>query len=144
MAETNKQANYNRVNRNVYNTLKWLAVITMTIDHIGLYLYPDMMWFRWVGRISFPLFLWLSVTSIRRIRFYPKKRTRTLVLLAAVSALTYMLFWVRECTTAILLVTPHVRSRPWLQLVGLLFSPWVDYGWVGFLFGFYCSIGWIS
>jgi len=121
----------------VYNVLKWLAVITMTIDHVGLYLYPDMMWLRWVGRLSFPLFLLLSVTSIRRIRFYPKKRTRTLILLAVVSALTYWLlpgegnvlplfFW--------LLLT--ARSWTWLQLAGLAFSPWVDYGWVGFLFAF--------
>ncbi len=137
MAETNTHVNYTGANRKVYNTLKWLAVITMTIDHIGLYLYPDMMWFWWVGRISFPLFLWLSVTSIRRIRFYPKKRTRALILLAAVSVLTYVLlpgegnvlplfFW--------LLLT--ACSRTWLQLAGLAFSPWVDYGWVGFLFGF--------
>lgn len=43
-------------------TLKWIAIITMTLDHIGFFLIPDG-WlndvFRGIGRIAFPLFAFL-------------------------------------------------------------------------------------
>jgi hypothetical protein len=41
--------------------LKLLAAATMVVDHIGVVFYPDNTWFRIVGRISFPLFVWLLV-----------------------------------------------------------------------------------
>ncbi len=41
--------------------LKLLAAATMVIDHIGVVFYPDQVWFRVVGRLSFPLFVWLLV-----------------------------------------------------------------------------------
>lgn len=53
--------------------LKWIAIITMTIDHIGVILYPKHMVLRFVGRLSFPLFgylLVLGVEDTRNIRDY--------------------------------------------------------------------------
>ncbi|MGB5975230.1 MAG: TraX family protein [Nodosilinea sp.] len=41
--------------------LKLLAAATMLIDHVGVVFFPDAMGFRIVGRISFPLFVWLLV-----------------------------------------------------------------------------------
>lgn len=41
--------------------LKLLAAATMVVDHVGVVFYPDDDWFRIVGRISFPLFVWLLV-----------------------------------------------------------------------------------
>ena len=38
------------------NTLKFIALVTMTIDHIGLALLNDYMPFRYIGRLAFPLF----------------------------------------------------------------------------------------
>ena len=38
------------------NLLKIIAVICMTIDHIGCYLLNDNFYFRLIGRIAFPLF----------------------------------------------------------------------------------------
>lgn len=39
--------------------LKILAIITMTIDHIGAIMYPNIDIFRIIGRISFPIFAFL-------------------------------------------------------------------------------------
>lgn len=39
--------------------LKLLAIITMIIDHVGLFFFPELYWMRIVGRISFPLFAFL-------------------------------------------------------------------------------------
>ena len=48
------------------NTLKIIAIITMLIDHIGYYLYPNLnsetyVLFRTIGRIAMPLFTFLIV-----------------------------------------------------------------------------------
>ena len=45
--------------------LKIIAVITMTIDHIGYFLFPDVEWLRVIGRISFPIFAFLCAQSYR-------------------------------------------------------------------------------
>ena len=53
--------------------IKWIAIITMTIDHIGAVLYPQLQILRIIGRISFPLFAYLLVLgmeSTRNIRNY--------------------------------------------------------------------------
>ncbi len=41
--------------------LKLIAALTMVVDHVGVLFYPDIDWLRVVGRISFPLFVWLLV-----------------------------------------------------------------------------------
>lgn len=40
-------------------SLKWLALVTMIIDHIGAVFFPDMLWIRCIGRISFPIYAFL-------------------------------------------------------------------------------------
>lgn len=48
--------------------LKWIALITMTIDHIGAILYPENSVLRMIGRLSFPLFCYLLVLSLESTR----------------------------------------------------------------------------
>jgi hypothetical protein len=53
--------------------LKWIAVITMTIDHIGAILLTEFNVLRIIGRLSFPLFsymLVLGLESTRSVRNY--------------------------------------------------------------------------
>jgi len=38
------------------NALKLVAIVTMTIDHIGAILLPQVTWLRIIGRIAFPIF----------------------------------------------------------------------------------------
>ncbi len=38
------------------NVLKAVAILTMTIDHIGAILLPQVAWLRIIGRIAFPIF----------------------------------------------------------------------------------------
>ncbi len=44
---------------NLYDYLKIVAIVTMIIDHIWFFLYPDMEILRLIGRTAFPLFLFL-------------------------------------------------------------------------------------
>ena len=53
--------------------LKWVAVVTMTVDHIGAVLYPDVEILRIIGRIAFPIYcylLLLGVGSTRNVKNY--------------------------------------------------------------------------
>lgn len=42
-----------------YDLLKSLALILMIVDHIGHYFYPDIIWFRVIGRLSVPIWFFL-------------------------------------------------------------------------------------
>lgn len=48
--------------------LKWIALITMTIDHLGAALFPNYVFMRIVGRLSFPLYGYLLVLGIKSTR----------------------------------------------------------------------------
>ena len=53
--------------------LKGIAIITMTVDHVGAILYPEITFLRIIGRLSFPLFAYLlilGIESTRNIRSY--------------------------------------------------------------------------
>jgi len=53
--------------------LKWIAILTMTVDHVGVVLYPEHEFLRWIGRLAFPLFAYLLILgmeSTRNIRNY--------------------------------------------------------------------------
>lgn len=46
-------------------TLKVIALILMTIDHIGSFIFPDVMWLRYIGRLSAPLFIFCVTEAMR-------------------------------------------------------------------------------
>jgi hypothetical protein len=39
--------------------IKLIAILAMVVDHVGLFFYPQLIIFRIIGRLSFPLFAWL-------------------------------------------------------------------------------------
>ncbi|MCK8060361.1 MULTISPECIES: TraX family protein [unclassified Fusibacter] len=43
------------------STLKLIAILSMLLDHIGAVLFPEVMLFRIVGRIAFPIFCFLII-----------------------------------------------------------------------------------
>lgn len=47
------------------NALKIIAMVTMAIDHIGLYLFPDVLIFRLIGRVSMPIYVFLISEGVR-------------------------------------------------------------------------------
>lgn len=70
---------------NTYDLLKSVAVLTMLVDHVGMYLFSDQMWFRVVGRTAFPLFLFLVGYS-----GHTRTEKRLLVSAGMVSVLDYL------------------------------------------------------
>ncbi len=59
------------------NQLKILAVIFMTIDHIGLHLLPGVPILRIIGRLAFPIFAFTFAEGCK----YTKNRTRHFIVL---------------------------------------------------------------
>ena len=70
--------------------LKWLAIVTMTIDHTGAVLYPEYVALRIIGRLSFPLFAYLLVLGLESTRNVKNYFTR-LFLFALVSQIPFYL-----------------------------------------------------
>lgn len=72
------------------NQLKLIAMLTMLIDHIGVYLYPDVMLLRIIGRISFPIFAYMIAEGCR----YTKNRGEYLGMIAALGVICQVVFYV--------------------------------------------------
>lgn len=70
--------------------IKIFAILFMVIDHIGAFLFPDVIVFRIIGRLSFPLFAWLIANGA-----YYSKNIQTYLLrlltLAVISQFPYIL-----------------------------------------------------
>ena len=68
--------------------IKLIAFITMLIDHIGAVFFPQFLFLRIIGRISFPLFAWGIAKGYKHTRSVKMYAAR-LLLLAVVSQLPY-------------------------------------------------------
>lgn len=65
------------------NQLKLLALICMTIDHIGLFLLPRYTILRIIGRLAFPVFAWMIAEGCR----YTRSMGKYLISIAVVGVL---------------------------------------------------------
>ena len=50
------------------NTLKIIAAISMLIDHIGYIFFPDILIFRIIGRLAFPIFAYMIAEGCRHTK----------------------------------------------------------------------------
>lgn len=72
------------------NQLKLIALVTMTIDHVGMILFPsDPLW-RIVGRLAFPIFAYMIGEGCR----YTRSLRRYLATLSLVAAVCQGVYWV--------------------------------------------------
>lgn len=76
--------------RNIYygflsgNALKLIACVTMLLDHIGVFLFPDVIWLRLVGRVAMPLFAFTLAEGC----FYTRSKLRHTLLIAGLGLVT--------------------------------------------------------
>jgi len=94
--------------------MQWIAMLTMLIDHIGVVYFPEQLWLRMIGRIAFPLYIYLMVLGYKRTRNYRNYVIRV-ALLAAVSQPMYQ--WAFDTTRLNVIIT---------LLVGLLLFKLLD------------------
>lgn len=72
--------------------LKFIACLTMLIDHIGAIFFPSIRWLRIIGRVSFPLYAFLLAEGLRHSHNLVKYGLR-LLLVALISELPYDLLF---------------------------------------------------
>lgn len=60
--------------------IKIIAFLTMFIDHIGVILFPDIIIYRIIGRLSFPLFAWGIVKGYKCTNNFNKYAIRLLII----------------------------------------------------------------
>lgn len=70
------------------STLKWIAIVTMLIDHMGATFFEEEMIFRFIGRLSFPLFAFLISEGVRHTRDI-QKYIKRLVVFALISEIPF-------------------------------------------------------
>ena len=116
------------------NTIKWLAITTMTIDHIGYFLFPSLVWLRLIGRVAFPCFLYTTIQAVEKtsdFRNYILRLVGTGLISILVTSMTgnylNILF-----TLAIFAVS---LKYPSFFIPGLLLSYFTEYSIYGFLLG---------
>ena len=77
------------------NGLKLLAAAFMLVDHMGMMLFPDLLWMRIIGRFSMPLFAFMIAEGCR----YTKNKVKHFSLLFGLGALCQIVYIVFDPTT---------------------------------------------
>jgi hypothetical protein len=111
--------------------LKIIAIITMTMDHIGIILHPNVFLLRVVGRLAFPLFAYLIALGIESTK-RPGKYLLTLVSFALISQIPYSLAFEIQLIERLNIIFPLFlsaltlyalkRGKTQTFLIGLIFS----------------------
>lgn len=116
------------------NAIKWLAILTMTIDHIGFYVFQEVVLFRLIGRLAFPFFLYTTIQGVKTTVDFPKYIFRllgtavfSLVILSPIHIYWNILF-------LLALFALSLKDRR-LILPTLFLSFFAEYGMYGFLYG---------
>ncbi len=71
------------------NQLKLIALATMTCDHIGVQLFPQVMLLRIIGRLALPIFAYMIAQGCR----YTRNKVRYLVTIAAVALVCQLVYF---------------------------------------------------
>ena len=60
------------------NQLKIIAMITMTIDHVAVQIFPHIQWMRYIGRLAMPIYAYMIAEGCRHTRDRKKYLMRLL------------------------------------------------------------------
>lgn len=131
---------------NTHHVIKVIALVIMTIDHIGAFLYPDNLWWRAIGRITFPVWFFL-VGHALTYRVHRETLLWALVLGVTSPFLGQGVFPLNALVTIMIcqLLLARIEHRdwlthyPWTVLAGsalLVFPSFflMEYGALGFLY----------
>jgi hypothetical protein len=71
------------------NAIKFIALISMTIDHIGLMLFPECMELRYIGRLAFPLFAYMIAEGC----FYTRNKKKHFLMIFGLGLLCQIVYF---------------------------------------------------
>ncbi len=106
--------------------IKLIAMATMLIDHIGAVFFPNVIWLRIIGRISFPLFAWGIAMGYIRTRNWKRYAIRLFVV-GVITQLPYSLLfnngYLNICFTllsGLLALRVLDEKNMWARIFGLI------------------------
>ncbi|MBO5286835.1 MAG: hypothetical protein J6B34_01790 [Clostridia bacterium] len=114
------------------NALKLLALISMTVDHIGYHLYPSLEILRIIGRISFPIFAYMIAEGC----YYTRNKEKHLGMIWGVALICQVVMSIANgnlemcvlvtlalSVTMIYFIDKAIEKRGWIPiLIALLTS----------------------
>ncbi|MGP6138816.1 TraX family protein [Jeotgalibaca sp. A127] len=121
------------------NTIKWLAMVTMTIDHIGYYVFPEYIILRLIGRLAFPCFLFTTIQGVKQTANFPMYFLRLLgmALISVILMSPIRIYWNILFSLAIFALSLKDKR---LFLPTLFLSYFTEYSVYGFLLGWAIKI----
>ena len=88
------------------NQLKIIAAISMTIDHIGVIMFPDIVLLRIIGRLAMPIFAYMIAEGCA----YTKNKKKYILLLLSVALLCQVVYFVASRGIAQSIMTTFLMS----------------------------------
>ena len=76
------------------NMLKIIALITMTIDHVGMICFPQDLTWRYIGRLAYPIFAYMIAEGC----YYTRNKKKYVGLIFAIGVLCQIVAYVSEHT----------------------------------------------
>jgi len=71
------------------NQLKLIALVSMTCDHVGLQLFPEVLLLRIIGRLALPIFAYMIAEGCR----YTRNRRKYLLRMASLAAVCQIVYF---------------------------------------------------
>ena len=101
------------------NQLKILAMIAMTLDHIGAFLFPQVIWLRIAGRLAFPIYAFMIAEGCRHSRSLPRYLASLAIMAAVCQAVAYVatgslymcIMVTFSMSVALILLIKHAREK---------------------------------
>ncbi len=127
------------------NQLKIIALISMTIDHIGVQLFPNVIILRIIGRLAFPIFAYMIAEGAK----YTKNRKKYLLTISMTALLCQVVYYFAErsldqcilVTFSLSIILIYIIDRrniilSFLSIIACFLLTYVvniDYGFIGIM-----------
>lgn len=123
------------------NVLKIIALVSMTIDHVGFMLFPQVEFLRIIGRLAMPIFAYMIAEGC----FYTKNKLKHFLLIFILGVLSQIVFFIsnKSLEMSILIVFSisigliylyqlALDTKKWyyfaLLIIAIGVSAWLNYG----------------
>ena len=108
------------------SALQWIALITMTIDHIGFLLFPKLTILRVIGRIAMPIFVFCLAEGF----IHTKSRQKYFMRLGILAVISELVFILERYYTGFDLPLNVVMTLA-LSFIAMLCAEKGGVGWLG-------------
>ncbi len=110
------------------NILKIIALVTMTVDHIGGLIFPHLTWVRIVGRLAFPIFAYMIAEGC----LYTRSRKKYLTLVLFFGIICQCIYWFSQHSLYQCILITFALS---IILIYMLDTAWKrgSYWWILFI-----------